>query len=137
MREFPACPSNWIQLENLNFKTSIFNTINVDLSCDEATVVKNAILATLPNAKLYQVERVQNLVAYQKYVQSKKFLEHKYDGEDIKIECSMLFHGTRSCNPYEIIESEEGFDMRFSNEGLWGKGVYFAENASYSHNYAH
>ena len=33
-----------------------------------------------------------------------------------------LFHGTRKTMPRDIYESEEGFDMRFSAEGMWGPG---------------
>jgi len=46
----------------------------------------------------------------------------------------MLWHGTSDLDPRLILESEEGFDMRFSREGLWGKGIYFAVDASYSNN---
>jgi hypothetical protein len=36
-----------------------------------------------------------------------------------------------------IAQSQEGFDMRFGNPGcMWGKAVYFAQNASYSTSYA-
>ena len=34
-----------------------------------------------------------------------------------------------------IYQSEEGFDMRFSPGGMWGRGNYFAVNSSYSDNY--
>jgi len=36
-----------------------------------------------------------------------------------------------------IYDGEEGFDIKFANEGCWGRGIYFARNASYSHNYSH
>jgi len=36
-----------------------------------------------------------------------------------------------------ILSSEEGFEKTLSSEGcMWGKGLYFAEQASYSHNYS-
>lgn len=38
---------------------------------------------------------------------------------------------------YEIYNSEEGFDLRFSGQGLWGHGTYFAVNASYSDSYSY
>ena len=45
----------------------------------------------------------------------------------------MLFHGTRQNNPELIYKGkEEGVDMRFSNHGMWGRGIYFAKSASYS-----
>jgi hypothetical protein len=49
----------------------------------------------------------------------------------------MVYHGTRKTNPDEIIMGEEGFDMRYSAEGLWGRAVYFAVNASYSNDYSY
>ena len=47
-----------------------------------------------------------------------------------------LYHGTRKTNPNDLIKSEEGFDVRFSKTGLWGKAIYFAEYSNYSHDYA-
>jgi len=48
-----------------------------------------------------------------------------------------MYHGTRDTTPIAIYKSEEGFDMRFSNAGMWGYANYFAKNASYSNNYAY
>jgi hypothetical protein len=48
-----------------------------------------------------------------------------------------LFHGTRAADPSLIYKEEEGFDMRFSAQGVWGTGCYFAVNASYSHGYSY
>ena len=48
-----------------------------------------------------------------------------------------LFHGTGVTRPAEIIEDQVGFDMRFCEGGLWGRGAYFAEDAAYSHSFAH
>ena len=47
-----------------------------------------------------------------------------------------MYHGTRATQPIIIYKSEEGFDMRYSNEGMWGFANYFAKNSSYSNNYA-
>lgn len=49
----------------------------------------------------------------------------------------MLFHGTRATDPIFIYKGAEGFDMKFSNGGMWGQAIYFAQNASYSDQYAH
>lgn len=49
-----------------------------------------------------------------------------------------LFHGTSATDPKLIYQSQEGFNLNYSNEGLWGKANYFAFNSSYSNNnYAH
>ena len=47
-----------------------------------------------------------------------------------------LFHGSSSTTPEEIYESEEGFDLRFNRQGMWGQGNYFAESAQFSCSYA-
>lgn len=91
---------------------------------------------SLPTVKIYQIERVQNLVAYHKYLKEKEILESKHPHQNFKI-MKRLFHGTRGTDPTQIMKSDEGFDMRFSNAGLWGTGIYFAENAKYSHEYAY
>ena len=48
-----------------------------------------------------------------------------------------LFHGTTSTDPKTIYENEDGFDMRYSAQGMWGQANYFAVDASYSHYFAH
>jgi hypothetical protein len=48
-----------------------------------------------------------------------------------------LFHGTKDTEPSKVYSSEEGLDMRFSKDGLNGYGIYFADNAKYSDDYAH
>lgn len=48
-----------------------------------------------------------------------------------------MWHGTRETNPEEIWSSTDGLMINFANEGMWGRGLYFAVKASYSKNYAH
>ena len=46
-----------------------------------------------------------------------------------------LFHGSKVLAK-DIYNSEEGIDMRFSNENsLWGRGTYFSTTAFYSNSY--
>ena len=48
----------------------------------------------------------------------------------------LLWHGTSTLNPEEIYKKDgEGFNINYANGGLWGQGIYFAVNASYSGNY--
>ena len=82
-----------------------------------------------------KIQRIQNKWIWQKYVQHKKMMAEK-NGKD-GVNEKELFHGTRNNDPGLIYDSEEGFDMRYSDKGLWGQANYFAENASYSNNYAH
>ena len=48
-----------------------------------------------------------------------------------------LFHGTRKTDPKLIYESDVGFDIKYSSDGLNGFAIYFATNSRYSNDYAH
>jgi hypothetical protein len=47
-----------------------------------------------------------------------------------------VWHGTNLTDPQKIYQGEEGFDTKFSQSGMWGRGIYFAEKSSYSDKYA-
>ena len=88
----------------------------------------------MPNAEIIQISRIQNTWLWGKYVSHKKRLDLKNNGNVNEKE---LFHGTSNNNPALIYDSEDGFDMRYSAQGMWGVANYFAVNASYSNGYAH
>ena len=42
----------------------------------------------------------------------------------------LLFHGSgRGGTPQLIYESEDGLDIRFARFGMYGSGIYFADNS--------
>ena len=43
-----------------------------------------------------------------------------------------LFHGTKMTDPTTIYSFETGLDMRYSQDGANGIGLYFADNSWYS-----
>ena len=88
----------------------------------------------MPKVNILAILRIQNKWLWRKYVDYRKFLHKKNSGQ---INEKELFHGTRLIDPKMIYNGEEGFDMRYSNKGLWGLANYFAVNASYSDQYAH
>jgi len=96
--------------------------------------VSSKFSSTMLNHRIIQISRIQNKWLWEKYVGHKKRLDRKNGGNVNEIE---LFHGTRSNDPKNIYEGEEGFDMRFSAQGMWGMANYFAVNASYSHAYSY
>ena len=89
---------------------------------------------TLADVTLASIKRIQNNWLWEKYIQHRQRMRVKNAD---RINEKKLFHGTRETDPAEIYLSEEGFDMRFSSSGLWGRGNYFATKASYSDMYAH
>lgn len=43
-----------------------------------------------------------------------------------------LWHGTRDCEPSRVYLND-GFNIAYASDaGLWGRGLYFSKNASYS-----
>ena len=50
---------------------------------------------------------------------------------------SYSFMVLENTDPKEIYKGDSSFDLKFSEQGLWGRGNYFAVNASYSDSYAH
>ena len=93
-----------------------------------------ARMRTTLKCNVISVKRIQNEFLWEKYVQHKELMSHKGPRSTTELE---LFHGTRNNPPKCIYESEEGFDMRYSREGLWGLGNYFAENANYASCFAY
>lgn len=102
---------------------------------EEYERVQGEFNLTLPQYEVVKIYRVQNKALWGKYfTYSQKMLEFN----DGILNEKLLFHGTRDTDPKEIIQGSTcGFDMRYSGTGLWGRGTYFAENASYSHSYAY
>ena len=43
-----------------------------------------------------------------------------------------LWHGTGGTDPKRIGSGEDGLNIYYSNDGMWGNGLYSAQNAKYS-----
>ncbi|KAL4499717.1 hypothetical protein ABPG72_017257 [Tetrahymena utriculariae] len=120
-------PPNWSdQRENLKL-------VDLNLSSPEAMDCITAMKKTLPNSKVIRIQRVQNIKLWRNYMYEKQKLIQKGNAKEL-----LLFHGTR-CNKPEMIYNgtEEGFDFRLSAHGMYGRGTYFHEMASYSDAYAY
>ena len=90
---------------------------------------------TMPaSAEIKRIRRVQNKWLWEKYQRDMKRMYQKNNGNVNEKE---LFHGSGNTNAHVIFDSEEGFDMRYSAQGMWGHANYFAEDARYSDNYAY
>eukprot|EP01088_Endostelium_zonatum_P000843 TRINITY_DN110_c0_g1_i4.p1 TRINITY_DN110_c0_g1~~TRINITY_DN110_c0_g1_i4.p1 ORF type:complete len:1195 (-),score=212.27 TRINITY_DN110_c0_g1_i4:32-3577(-) len=90
---------------------------------------------TMGPFQVSRIQRVQNKRVWRKYYLQRELTKQKNKGAEVEKE---LFHGTGTTDPSSIIQGEDGFDMRFSKQGMWGLGTYFAQNAKYSDdNYAY
>ena len=121
-------PDDWgAQTEKIELKT-------VTEKSSEWNRIQSHVHKTLPSAQILKLERIQNQRLWDKYTLSKKQMIEKTKGDTNEKE---LFHGTRGTPPKKIFKSEHGFDLRFSSQGMWGEGTYFAVNAQYSDRYAY
>ena len=90
--------------------------------------ISKSMTTTAPHIEIIKITRIQNKKLWENYVFERKRLEFKGNATE-----KMLFHGTRNNDPQNIYCGiEEGFDVRLANHGMVGKGIYFAEAASYS-----
>ena len=92
-----------------------------------------AIRETMPQARLVSIKRIQNKELYEEYDHKKQRMIKK----NKPLNERNLFHGSRNTQPTLIYESDKGIDFRFSGEGLWGQGAYFAEKASFADLYSY
>ena len=90
--------------------------------------------ATMTGYRVTCIKRIQNKYLWQRYEDHKRLMGDKNDGRINEMD---LFHGTGKNCPDKIYDSEEGFDMRHSRDGLWGHANYFAKDACYSNRYTY
>ena len=95
--------------------------------------IANDFKKTAKNKTIIKIESVQNQLLFDKYWSEKrtlaKLIGHK------KINERFLFHGTRQDKTMSFV-MQEGFRKEFNNTAAYGKGTYFARDASYSINYS-
>lgn len=49
-----------------------------------------------------------------------------------------VWHGTTNLDPSVIYnDRQDGFMMQFSQDGFWGRGIYFANKSNYSYGYSY
>uniref|UniRef100_A0A8D0GSN3 Poly(ADP-ribose) polymerase family member 12 n=1 Tax=Sphenodon punctatus TaxID=8508 RepID=A0A8D0GSN3_SPHPU len=103
-------------------------------SSDEYTKVQTDFQRTMPKTVIVKIERIQNLALWEVYQWQKEQMQKANKGEDV--DERHLYHGTNK----EHIDAicEQNFDWRICglHGTAYGKGSYFARDASYSDNYS-
>ncbi|XP_054487221.2 protein mono-ADP-ribosyltransferase PARP12 isoform X1 [Agelaius phoeniceus] len=127
---FKNVPAHWDKsaLPELGFKL-----IELDCSSEEYKKVKVDFQRTMPKAAIKKICRVQNPSLWELY-QWQKDLMQKSNGGKAADE-RFLFHGTSKKDIDAICQ--QNFDWRICglHGTVYGKGSYFARDASYSDNY--
>lgn len=102
---------------------------NVVQGSQEWKDIEDRVHATLP-CQIISIQRVQNKLMWRDYVYNRDRLTVDDKNE------RMLFYGTRNIPPHMIYESDEGFDFRYSKQGMWGFASYFSEKARHCYAYS-
>lgn len=113
-----------------------FECVEVSLDSDEWKGIETEFKKTLEKFKITKIDRIENKYIWKHYSEEQNYLKETKKRELLNE--VQLWHGTRGlgnlCSIYN--GDKNGLDVRYSNDGMWGRGIYFAQNASYSHNYA-
>ncbi|XP_064369975.1 protein mono-ADP-ribosyltransferase PARP12-like isoform X1 [Dromaius novaehollandiae] len=128
--ESTSVPAHWDKsaLPELGFKL-----IELDSSSDEYKKVQVDFQRTMPKTIIQKIHRVQNPSLWELYQWQKEQMQKSNGGK--AVDERFLFHGTSKKHIDAICQ--QNFDWRICglHGTVYGKGSYFARDASYSNNY--
>ncbi|XP_008944146.1 PREDICTED: poly [ADP-ribose] polymerase 12, partial [Merops nubicus] len=128
--EFKGIPAHWDKsaLPELGFKL-----IKLDVSSEEYQKVRMEFKRTMPETAIIRISRVQNPSLWELYQWQKEQMQKSNGGK--AADERFLFHGTSE--KYIDAICQQNFDWRICglHGTVYGKGSYFARDASYSDNY--
>ncbi|XP_010573596.1 protein mono-ADP-ribosyltransferase PARP12 [Haliaeetus albicilla] len=125
-----VCPVHWDQsaLPDLGYKA-----VEVSNTTAEYNRIKQLFHQTMKNYKVLKIQRIQNPSLWKVFQWQKEQMKRENGGKEVSER--LLFHGTK----ISFVEAicVHNFDWRIcgSNGTSYGKGSYFARDASYSHAY--
>ncbi|XP_005988721.1 protein mono-ADP-ribosyltransferase PARP12 [Latimeria chalumnae] len=111
-----------------------YKLVQLSASLEEYKKVQTFFQRTMPNVSIQNISRIQNLALWEVYQWQKEQMKKRSGGKEVSEK--QLFHGTDR-NLIDAI-CQHNFDWRIcgAHGTAYGKGSYFARDASYSHNYA-
>ncbi|XP_075795472.1 protein mono-ADP-ribosyltransferase PARP12 isoform X2 [Pelodiscus sinensis] len=129
--EEESIPAHWDKsaLPELGYKL-----IKLPSSSDEYKKVQADFQRTMPKTVIRQIQRIQNPTLWKVYQWQKEQMQKTNGGKDVSER--VLFHGTSKKHIDAICQ--QNFDWRICglHGTAYGKGSYFARDASYSDNYS-
>ncbi|KAF7240649.1 Protein mono-ADP-ribosyltransferase PARP12 [Varanus komodoensis] len=124
-------PSHWDQSK---LPEVGYELITLFPNSNEYKEVQVSFQRTMPKATIMQIKRIQNVSLWEVYQWQKEQMKKANEGKEV--DERQLFHGT-SENHIDAI-CQQNFDWRICgvHGTAYGKGSYFARDASYSDNYS-
>ena len=96
---------------------------------DEWKLIERKFKLSVPTVKISQIEVNQSKAHLSRYYLERELMQTKLGHQPLEMQ---LWHGTSHTPPSRILKSDQGLDICYSSGGLWGRALYFAEQASYS-----
>jgi len=109
--------------ENLFFPNPIEKQGNLKSTSYKISRITKIFNAFTDNLYYAEIDNIKNDIKN----------NYKINYENININEKLLFHGTRSIDPFIIAKNKYGLMKEYSSDGFYGKGLYFAELARYTH----
>ncbi|TNV84461.1 hypothetical protein FGO68_gene12245 [Halteria grandinella] len=126
-------PKHWQNVENIENDPILLRPVTQK---QELNQVQNEFLKSMPGIIVVKIERIQNAKLWQKFHMESSMIEKKLQSKEA-VNIRYLFHGTSQTPPSAIYQSEQGFNLCYANDGMWGRANYFAAKAFYSITYSH
>ncbi|NWV88874.1 PAR12 polymerase, partial [Machaerirhynchus nigripectus] len=124
------CPSHWdaSKLPDFGYEAVVISNVT-----SEYNGIKQQFHQSMKNYSILKIQRIQNPSLWKVFQWQKEKMKKENGGKEVQEK--LLFHGT-DVNSVKTICSQN-FDWRIcgSNGTNYGKGSYFARDASYSHVY--
>ncbi|KAH0504391.1 Poly [ADP-ribose] polymerase 14 [Microtus ochrogaster] len=126
LKDEAEIPSNWS-----NMKQKKLLVVSLQTNDPEYIMVANQFHRTCQNFAIEKIERIQNPALWRRYQANKKIMDEKNGHERNE---NQLFHGTEASSIPHL--NSHGFNRSYAgkNATCYGKGTYFAVDASYSAN---
>ncbi|NWX31991.1 PAR12 polymerase, partial [Notiomystis cincta] len=126
-----TCPSHWdaSALPDLGYKAVVISNVT-----SEYNEIKQLFHQTMKNYSILKIQRIQNPSLWKVFQWQKEKMKRENGGKEVQEK--FLFHGTNVICMKTICT--QNFDWRIcgSNGTNYGKGIYFARDACYSHAYS-
>ncbi|KAM9578257.1 protein mono-ADP-ribosyltransferase PARP12-like isoform 2-T2 [Guaruba guarouba] len=125
-----SCPVHWDQSALPDFG---YKAVEISDTTAEYNQIKQLFHQTMKKYSILKINRIQNPSLWKVFQWQKEQMKRENGGKEVNEK--LLFHGTKT----SFVESicTHNFDWRIcgSNGTVYGKGSYFARDASYSHSY--
>ncbi|XP_041367209.1 uncharacterized protein LOC121381882 [Gigantopelta aegis] len=125
-------PQHWDPMPD---KDTDFIRVKLQPGSEEYKTVIDSFRHTMRGRLVKSIRRIQNPRLWQKYLLTRKHMLDDFGAQ--KLNEQLLFHGSNAETVNAICK--EGFDWRLCGRHgtMFGKGTYFAKDASYSDGYSH